>query len=280
MDLQALAHDLDRLGEQLVAKSGQKMDVEALAQGLEKLYARATEVYNDIGLGAVAPGNFAKAIGEALAEVQPKRINKPLSMAKRPDQPGWNKEGNPFTGLMTTRDEYNGAGRDDVKDMIPPGQVTGDPGNGKFGAEADGEIDGLADFAPTGEDDIYGDLGGGGAPGGLGEMVGGADGEGPGDYAGTGKAARLFGDMAARLGLATGAEMMLENPAVGGGRRTRFNLPPQMGGNETMGDGKAPTATTGWKATPEHEVTRTALPVAARDIVSRYFQALQVERAK
>ena len=47
-----------------------------------------------------------------------------------------------------------------------------------------------------------------------------------------------------------------------------------------QGDGKAPTATTGWKATPEHEVTRTALPVAARDIVSRYFQALQVERAK
>ena len=53
----------------------------------------------------------------------------------------------------------------------------------------------MADFAPTGEDDIYGDLGGGGAPGGLGEMVGGADGEGPGDYAGQGKAARLFGDI-------------------------------------------------------------------------------------
>lgn len=277
LELQALAHELDRLADQLAA--GNKMGIEDLAKGMEKLYARANEAYQNAGMGETAPGNFAKVIGAALAELQPKRPGKAVTMAKREDQPGWNKEGNPFTGLMTTRDEYNGPGRDDAKDMIPPGQITGDPGNGKFGAEADGEIDGLADFAPPDTDDPYAnDLGPtGGGP--MGEMVGGADGEGPGDYAGAGRGARLFGEMAARLGLNAFGEMLLENPAVGGGRRTRFNLPPQMEGG-ALGDGTTPNATGGWKAATEHEVTRTTLPVAARDAVSRYFRALMVERGR
>jgi hypothetical protein len=83
----------------------------------------------------------------------------------------------------------------------------------------------------------------------------------------------------ARLGLTAEYEMMLKNAAGGGGRRTRFNLPPQMGG-ENLDLGGAPATTGGWVAKQEHEVTRTPLPATARDIVSRYFQALMVERGK
>jgi len=274
--LQQIAHDLEQLGQQFANNPG--MGAGELAAGLERLMALATEAYRRVGEDPNSPKNFGRLIGETFNQVTAKaaRTIAPGARAMQ-QQDGWNRPDNPFTGLMTTRDEYNGPGRNDAADMVPPAGVLGDPGDGRFGAEGDGIVDALGD-RPPGSDDVYGPDGPGGGGGPLGEMVGGADMAGPGDFAGKGTQA-LFGEYMARLGLAAEYEMMLKNAAGGGGRRTRFNLPPQMGG-DNPGLGGAPAATGGWVAKQEHEVTRTPLPATARDIVSRYFQALMVERGK
>jgi hypothetical protein len=275
--IQQIAHDLEQLGKQLAQTPG--MGVTDLTEGLDRLMARATEAYARVGEQPEAPTNFGRMISTVAAQLGVNRT-KTIAPGARAmqQQEGWNRPDNPFTGLMTTRDEYNGPGRDDPADMVPPAQVLGDPGDGRFGAEGDGIVDAIGDGRAP-DDDVYGPDGPGGGGGPLGEMVGGADGEGPGDFAGKGTTGKLFGDYMARLGLAAEHEMMLKNAAGGGGRRTRFNLPPQMGG-ENPDLGGAPAVAGGWVAKQEHEVTRTPLPATARDIVSRYFQALMVERGK
>ena len=185
---------------------------------------------------------------------------------------------NPFTGLMTTRDEYNGAGRDDFNNgQMKPGQTLGDNGGGAFGAPGDGIADAMGDAAL--EDDAFfaGGAYDGGEGGVGGELAGGADGAGPGDYAGVGTR-ELFGPEG-RLRLAAGGQdMKLQNQNLGQGRRTRFNLlPPPTEAAET--DGTQPGQVAGWRQMEEAEVTRAPLPIPSRDVVSRYFRALLAGRA-
>ncbi len=275
--IQQIAHDLEQLGKQLATTPG--MGIQDLADGLDRLMARATEAYQRVGEQPEAPTNFGRMIGAVATQLGANRTKTIAAGARAmQQQEGWNRPDNPFTGLLTTRDEYNGPGRDDPADMVPPAQVLGDAGDGRFGAEGDGIVDAIGDGRAP-DDDVYGPDGPGGGGGPLGEMVGGADGEGPGDFAGKGTTGKLFADYMARLGLAAEHEVLLQNAAGGGGRRTRFNLPPQMGG-ENANLGGAPAAAGGWVQKQEQEVTRTPLPATARDIVSRYFQALMVERGK
>lgn len=270
-ELQALAHQIDLLGKQLAGDP--KMGREALAEDLDRLLAAVNDVYVRAGEEQNGPQNFGRLVGQAIADIAPKLLTKVQIAARRQEQAGWNTPDNPFTGILTNREE---AGKDDFADMVPPAQALGDPrGNGAAG---DGTVDALADGIARRDDaDDYGEFGPDGAGGGAGELVGGADGEGPGDYAGVGTRA-LFGALAGRVGLGFDAEMMLQNPPLGGGRRTRFNLPPQT---EVVILAEGDLAAGGvWRAVPEHEVTRALVPATARDVVSRYFQALMAERRK
>jgi hypothetical protein len=276
--LQQIAHDLAQLGQQLATTPG--FGQRELAEGLERLLARATEAYQRMGEQPDAPTNFSRLLSAANTTLGANRAKTVAPGARAMQtQEGWNKPDNPFTGLMTTRDEYNGPGRDEAADMVQPGQIVGDAGDGRFGGAGDGVVDAIGDGRAPDDDEVYGPDGPGGGGGPVGEMVGAADGMGPGDFAGKGTQ-KLFGDYMARLGLTAEYEMMLKNPAGGGGRRTRFNLPPQIEAFANPGGAGAPATAGGWETKQEHEVTRTPLPATARDIVSRYFQALMVERGK
>ena len=73
-------------------------------------------------------------------------------------------------------------------------------------------------------------------------------------------------------------EMTLMNPGTGTGRRIRFDLAPDT----ALRDAAAFAAATPgeWKPAQETAVRRAELPAPARDVVSRYFDALRTGAAK
>lgn len=273
--IQAISNALDRLGKEVGANAG--MRGETLSQELGRLLGLARDAYARAG-EEEASRNLARLIA-GLNELAPNRPEgayqnvpiKPATGQAREDTP---IPDNPLAGLLTTR-EY--AGIDDFADMVPPGTVLGDPrrdqqrgGDGPPDAVAMDErtvannpVD--ADYGPDGPD----------ADGvAAGVMIGGADGVGPGDYAGVG-ARDLFGRVT-RPGdpIDVDGEMVLENPGIGGGRRIRLNLPPQI--ELQIPAATVPGAVGGWRTLAEEQVTRTDLPAPARDVVSRYFEALRL----
>lgn len=286
--LQAIARALEQLGEGLAARPTEFEQM--MAEEMEKLLQLAKEAYARAGEREQSPRNLSRLVTPIAENFKPKPPPKKGAQGGPQNQLGQAGIGgafepevntmpkdNPFTGLLTTRDEYNGAGRDDFNaGMMKPGQALGDVGTGANGAPGDGIADAMGDAAL--DDDFFA---GGAYEGGTGvggELAGGADGAGPGDYAGVGTR-ELFGPEG-RLRLVAGAQdMKLQNENLGQGRRTRFNLlPPPT--EATAADGTQPGAVAGWRQMDEAEVTRAPLPIPSRDVVSRYFRALIAGRAQ
>lgn len=278
--LQAIAQAMQNLGDQVAAN--QNMGAQALQDEIDRLVSLARDAYGRAGETAGGQRDLSRLVA-GLNENAP---NKPKGPVQRsvppaprppPDRTGLPKD-NPLAAVMTTREEEGG---DDFADLIPPGTIVGDPGK-PGGAGGDGAADAAAAGATDYDDfkDTYGedgpDGGGGKPPGGV--MVGAADGAGAGDMAGVGTRA-LFGPdgrlLKEKLDIA--GQMLLQNPGTGGGRKIRFNLAPDA----QLRDAAAGPNTAGaWVPMTEHEVIRAGLPAAAREIVSRYFQALRVEPGK
>jgi hypothetical protein len=276
--IQAIARTLDQLGAEAEANIG--LAGEALTQELDRLMALANEAYARVGEAPAGPRNLSRLIA-GLNEQAKNRSTGPKGNDVKKAQPGQARddvppEGNPLTAVLTNRDF---AGMDDYRDMVAPGTALGDPATNRPGGG-----DGVAD-AGGGAPDEYDDMlladmvaAQAAAAGRGGKLIGGADGAAPGDFAGIGTQG-LFG----RPGAAGGAydllgEMLLQNPGLGNGRRIRFDLAPDTALRApAMTVAGAPGA---WRTTAEAEVTRAELPTSARDIVSRYFDALRLEAGK
>lgn len=282
--LQAIARALQALGDGLAQQPNQFEQM--MNAEMQKLLQLAKDAYARAGERDTSPRNLSRLITPIADGFKPKPPPQRGAQGGPQNQLGAAAAGgafepevntmpkdNPFTGLMTTRDQYNGAGREDFNNgQMRPGQTLGDNGGGAFGAPGDGIADAMGNAAL--EDDAFfaGGAYDGGEAGVGGELAGGADGAGPGDFAGVGTR-DLFGPEG-RLRLAAGAQdMRLQNQNLGQGRRTRFNLlaPPT---EATAADGAQPGEVAGWRQMEEAEVTRAPLPIPSRDVVSRYFRAL------
>lgn len=263
--LHAVAQELGALAQRFAETPA--MDRAGLADGMERLLAAANDAY-------------ARA-GESppVALSHPRALDSARRGAAMPRAAG--------SGQAATA----GAAQDAAAAPRPPGQRNGPGGAAPLlpapertiaGARPPGgALDALTDAAlaaaTVDAEQDYRDLGGEPAEeGGAGQVFGGAGGGAPGDYAGFGTRA-LTGAPTARLGLTATGDLLLDNPLGEGGRRTRLNLAGQPAEAVVTG---APAAGTAWRAAAEHEVTRTALPVTARDLVGRYFQAMTAERGQ
>ena len=283
--LQAIARALEVLGDNYANKE-ETLAAQMMAAELEKLMQLAREAYARAGETPASPRNLSRLVADAVRDLKPKAPPGAKPGTDGPmNQLGQQAKGagrlepevntmpanNPFTGLLTNREE---AGRDDFAAMMQPGTTLGDMGAGN-GAPGDGVADAIGDYEM--DDDFFG----GGAYEGFGaggELVGGADGAAPGDYAGVGTR-ELFGNEGRLRRLAGTNDMMLQNNALGQGRRTRFNLlPPPTEATNT--DGTKPGEVAGWRQLEEAEVTRAPLPIPSRDVVSRYFRALLTGRTE
>ncbi len=273
--IQAIARALDQLGNEVTRDDG--IGGDALAQELGRLLTLARDAYDRAGEQNTSR-NLSRLIAglNELAPNRPKGAYQDMPFNAGAGEPRDDPDipDNPFVGLLTTR-EY--VGIEDFADLAPPGTVLGDPRTDRPLGGA-GPADALADedltrtYAEVGDE--YGPEGPNAEGPAAGIMIGGADGAGEGDYAGIGDQP-LFGP-AGGPGAAINAEgeMVLQDPGRGGGRRIRIDFPPLA--ELQVPDGNAPGAAGGWRAIAEGEVTRTDLPVPARDVVSRYFEAMRL----
>ena len=274
--IQAIARALDELGIEVARNDG--MDEEALAQELGRLLALARDAYERAGEKDTSR-NLARLIA-GLNELAPNRPDGayqdvPFNAGGRVRRDDPDIPDNPLTALLTTR-EY--VGIENFADLVPPGIVLGDPRTDRPRAGGEGPADALAEEDLTRTynvpDDDYGPEGPNANGPAAGILIGAGDGDGPGDYAGVGER-NPFGPGGAPGGpIDVAGEMLLEHPGRGGGRRIRFDFPPQVElqvpNADVHGDGG------GWRTIAEGEVTRTNLPAPARDVVSRYFEALRL----
>ncbi len=263
-ELQAVAQAMSALAQRFAETP--TFDREGLTDGMERLLAAANDAYARAGETPPVALNQPRARDSTRrggTTPAPAGTGRPPTAAAQPEQ-----------GAPRSPGQRDGTGGDAPTLPTPERTIAGARPPG-------GTLDPLADpalaVAAANPEQDYRDLGGEPAEeGGPGEVFGGAAGGAPGDYAGFGTRA-LTGAPTARLGLAPTGELLLDNPLGEGGRRTRLNLTGQPAEAVITG---APVAGTAWRAAPEHEVTRTALPVTARDLVGRYFQAMTAKRGE
>lgn len=278
--IQAIASAVNRLGKEVTRNSGMKGDT--LSKELSRLLTLARNAYERVG-EAKTPRNLSRLIADLGADA-PNRPDKEYQdvPVNETTEEVWEPplEDNPLgadgVGLLTTR-EY--AGIDDFDNMVAPPTVLGDPRRdqprGEGPAHAMAMDERTATMNAPGDDD-YGPAGPNADGAIAGEMIGAGGGFGEGDYAGIGTEA-LFGPGEGPFDpFAVAGELVLENPGLGGGRRIRFNLPPQV--ELRVPEMNIPGAVGGWRTLAEGEVTRTDLPAPARDVVSRYFKTLRLGR--
>ena len=277
--IQAIAHALDQLGNEVARDNG--LDEQELAQELGRLLTLARDAYARAGEKDTSR-NLARLIA-GLNELAPNRPtgayqDVPFNAGggEHPEQPVI--EDNPLTALLTTR-EY--VGIEDFADLVPPGTVLGDPRTDRdLGGE--GPADALAEEDLTRTYDLvdpdYGPEGPNTNGPAAGVLIGAGDGEGEGDYAGIGERSPFGPGGAPGAPIDVAGEMLLKNPVRGGGRRIRFDFPPQAALHAP--DGNVPGDAGGWRTIAEGEVTRVDLPAPARDVVSRYFEAMRLGSAE
>ena len=266
-ELQALAQEAGALGRRLA--TGPAIGRKALGEDIERLMRATHDAYGRAGEGDGVPQNLAQLLGATAADTAAKRpAPGAAGGGPRLEQGATNQPGNPIPATKS-----NNAGPDGLADPIRPPQTAGAPlGKGAVGEARTATAPEDAAAKNVDLRDMPADAGEQAG----GDVLGGAGGGTPGDYAGFGTRA-LRGEAMARLGLDANGEMLLQNPLGEGGRRIRLELTPDPGRAGTAATGNAPAAPGGWRAANEHEVTRTALPATARDLVGRYFQGMTAE---
>ncbi len=264
VELLALAQEVTDLGRRFAADPA--MGRETLAENVERLLGATRDAYGrgaDVAAAAQSVARLRGPAPPAGAERSRPVVsvvgNAPAAAGADPavDRP------------QVTRDEPQRT----AAALPPPTRAL--PGTRGPGGQRESEAP-AAD--PQDKQADYRDAAPEAGEGGGGEVFGGAGGGAPGDYAGFGTRA-LVGEALKRLGIAAGGELLLQNPEGEGGRRTQLGLLPDATAGVVGAPGQPPLAGA-WRATAEHEVTRTALPVTARDMVGRYFQGIAAEAAR